>query len=346
MIDLRTQLQADIYHYQVAHHQNSTLVHPKINYVNREPPVQELVASTFLRADRYSISWRMACGNVNQLQRCDILIFLDNFTTPSLMYDVRHYNEYSVAFHLKKSQYVYVLLRIQGRAPVCIHSLHFMLARDVIVGHDPLMYEWDMVKVAGALKQQRLIRNQLWEMHTLFEWPTILKEMEELWALWKHVFENDCKVIEHYQNTIFKCKLQAPSLLATSRNSVIGFFHCDSHGDWTLNIKGNAVSPTYIHPQYFIWCFPDKQMKFSLRRDTPVLPNKIDFTLQGNDMKQTPIWYWLGYNFIGNSPFYNFWSVIIKTLEFINREDLLSLFEQIDEHFEHKELQPETNLYK
>jgi len=346
MIDLRTKLQADFYHYKVSHHANSTLVHPKENYVNRDPPVQELVASTFLRADRYSINWRLACSNVTQLSRCDILIFLDNFTTPSLMYDVRNYNEYSVAFHLKKSQHVYIVLRIQGKSTICIHSLHFMLARDVIVGHDPLMYEWDMCKVADALKQQRFIRQKLWQMHTLFEWSSVLKETTELWDRWKLVFENDCKVIEHYQNTSFKCSLQAPSLLATSRDSLIGHFACDPHGNWTLNLKGTAVLPTYTHPQYFIWCFPDKQIKFALRRDTPVLPNKIDFTLQGNDMRHTPIWYWLGYNFIGNSPFYNFWSVVINKLEFINREDMLSLFEQIDEHFEHQELQPETNLYK
>lgn len=346
MIDLRTKLQAEIYHYHVTHHANSTLVQPRVNYVNRDPPIQELVASTFLRADKYSVSWRMACGNVNQLNRCEVLIFLDNFQTPSLMYDVRHYNEYSVAFHLKKSQYVYVVLRIQGKASVCIHSIHFMLARDVIVGYDPLMYEWDMCKVAKALKQQRLIRRKLLQMHTLFDWSTVLTEMEHLMDVWKDVFVDDCQVIDNYQGHMLQCKLQAPQLLITSRISIIGYLQCDSHGQWTLNIQGTTILPTFVHPQYFVWCFPDKQLKCALRRDTPVLPSKIDFTLRGNDTPQTPIWFWLGYNFLGNLPFYNIWSVDIRQLEFINREDILALFEQVEDHFEHQELQPETNLYK
>lgn len=103
------------------------------------------------------------------------------------MYEVRNYPEYSVALHLKQSKYVYIVLRVQGKARLMIHSLHFMLARDVVVGHDPLMYEWDMLKVASALKQQRLVRRQLTQLHILFDWPTIQKELDEWLGLWKAV---------------------------------------------------------------------------------------------------------------------------------------------------------------
>jgi hypothetical protein len=346
MIDLRTKLRADHYMYRVTQHDSCTMIQPREQYVNREVPVQELVASTFLRTDRYSVSWRMSCSNKNQLQRCEILVFLDDLTKPSLMYDVRFYPEYSVTFQLKRSQYVYVVLRVQGKTPVTLHSLHFMLARDVLVGHDPLMYEWDMQKVALALKQQRLIRGSLTQMHIFFEWDTVLKEVQALGALWRDVFADDAPVDGRHPNSVLQCALQPPQLLATSQQSLVGAFECDPHGEWTLNLQGTKVAHTYVHAQYFIWCFPDKQVKLSLRRDTPAVPNRIEFALEGNDQRKTPIWHWLGYNFIGNSPFYNIWSIIANKLEFINREDLLSMFELIEEHFEAHELQPETNLYK
>lgn len=347
MIDLRTKLQSPHNLYNIAHHTNCSLIRPRETFVNREAPVQEWVAQTFLRADRYSVSWRMGCSQMSQLQRCEVLIFIDNPHTPSLMYDVRHYPEYSVAFHLKQSKYVYVVLRVQGKAVLTVHSLHFMLARDVIVGHDPLMYEWDMLKVASALKQQRIVRRSLTELHILFDWSAIQKELGTWLTLWKDVFAGDqMPVVDHYANTVLQCKWQAPNVLMTSRESLIGVFECDPHGQWNLKLRGNLVAPTFVHAQYYIWCFPDKQIKIALRKDVPVVPNRVEFTLQGNDSPKTPIWYWLGYNFIGNSPFYNVWSILVNKLEFINREDILSMFEEVEEHFEATELQPETNLYK
>ena len=347
MIDLRTKLQAERHLYTIAHFDNCTILRPRESFVNRDPPIQELVATTFLRADRYSISWRVGCSHMNHLLRCEILIFLDNPTVPSLMYDVRSYSEYSVAFHLKQSKYVYILLRVQGKAEVTIHSMHFMLARDVVMGHDPLMYEWDMMKVSSALKQQRIIRRAMLQLSTLFDWDNMQKEMDTWLKLWKDVFQEDHqKVVDYYQNTVLKCSLQSPNLLATSRESLIGCFECDPHGQWNLKLRGSRIAPTFVHAQYFIWCFPDKQIKLALRKDVPIVPSTIDFTLQGNDHSQTPIWYWLGYNFIGNSPFYNVWSVHVPSLEFVNREDILSLFEDVEDHFEARELQPETNLYK
>lgn len=347
MIDLRTKLQASHNLYTISHHDNCTLIQPRESFVNREPPTQEYVASTFLRTDRYSISWRISCSQMDMLQRCDVLVFIDNLRAPSLMYDARKYPEYSVAFHLKQSKYIYVLLRVQGKATVSLQTLHIMLARDVVVGHDPLMYEWDMVKVASALMEQRLIRKSLTQLHILFDWKTVQDKLGIWLKCWKEVFATDrSPVVDHYANTVLQCRWQAPNVLMTSRESLIGTFECDTHGQWHVKLRGQLIAPTYVHPQYYIWCFPDKQIKIALRKDVPVIPNKVEFTLQGNDTPKTPIWYWLGYNFIGNSPFYNIWSINTHKLEFINREDILSMFDEIEDHFEANELQPETNLYK
>lgn len=347
MIDLRTKLQSAQSFYHTAHHASCTTIQPRETFVNREPPAQEWAAPVHLRADRYTISWRFGCTQRDQLQRCDLLVFLDTPHTPSLMYDVRNYPEFTVAFHLKQSKYVYVVLRIQGKAMVSVHSLHVMLARDVVVGHDPLMYEWDMVKVASALKQQRLVRTSLTALHTLFDWPAVQKELDTWQMLWKEMFAGDrIPVADNHKNALLRCRWKAPTVLMTSRESLIGAFECDAHGQWLLKLHGNRVAPTYVHAQYYIWCFPDKQIKIALRKDVPTVPNTVDFTLQGNDSPHTPIWYWLGYNFIGNSPFYNMWSIMVHKLEFINREDVLSMFEEVEDHFEATEMQPETNLYK
>ena len=48
---------------------------------------------------------------------------------------------------------------------------------------------------------------------------------------------------------------------------------------------------------------------------------------------------------MANTPFYNLWSVVAEKLEFVNREDLMALFDQIEDHFATNELQPETNWY-
>ena len=54
MLDLRPLLRAQNYVYRVQHSDACTQVMPKDVYVNREVPPQELVASAFLKADRYS----------------------------------------------------------------------------------------------------------------------------------------------------------------------------------------------------------------------------------------------------------------------------------------------------
>ena len=73
---------------------------PKDVYVNREVPPQELVASAFLKADRYQLCWRVSTGQANAVQRCELLVYLKDYTTPTLMYDLKRFPEYSVAFHL------------------------------------------------------------------------------------------------------------------------------------------------------------------------------------------------------------------------------------------------------
>ena len=347
MIDLRTKLQTAQYLYNVSHLDTCTMVSPKENYVNKEPFVQELSTSTFLKADRYSLGWRISCSNTSQLFKCCMMVFINNFNYPSLSYDLKQYPEYNIAFRLEKSQYVYVLIQIQARTTINIHTLHFMLARDIVVGRDPLMYEWDMSKVASALKQQRRIRHKLIKMHTLFDWETLKDMMREWLNMWAHVFgqENRKKCHEYQQNTI-QCIKHVPDFFGTTDSAMMGNIIFEQEGLCSLELHGQMVSPTYTHMQYFIWCFPDRSIKIALRRDTQLYNKKQPFSIERNNPQHTPIWYWLGYNFIGNSPYFNIWCIDVDTLEFINREDILSMFEQIEEHFDMQELHPEMNLYK
>ena len=343
MIDLRSKLRAQTYTYRVQHNAQCTLVAPQDTYVNREPPPQQLMAETFLRPDRYSIGWRVGCADSNMSQRCELLVFIGSLHAPAMMYDLKQYPEYTVAFRLEQSTTVYVAVRVQGKTTFMIHSLNVMVARDLLVGHDSLMYEWDMEHVATALDQQRLLERSLTQMYMLFEWETMKTGLHTLMDKWKGVFADlldtptrgaHANTPELYQNTVLQCRVQSPNLLAASRDSLIGYFTCNEQGDWALNLKGHALHPTYIHAQYFIWCFPDKHIKFALRRDTPLLPNRIDFTLKGNHSNETPVWYWLGYNLMHNLPFYNLWSLPIDRLEFVNREDLLALCGVVRGHFE------------
>jgi hypothetical protein len=41
---------------------------------------------------------------------------------------------------------------------------------------------------------------------------------------------------------------------------------------------------------------------------------------------------------VSNLPFYNVWSALPCRLEFVNREDLLALFDIVEEHFRPKRL--------
>ena len=185
----------------------------------------------------------------------------------------------------------------------------------------------------------------------MFDWDNVRRTLGTLFELWKDVFRESCQGeaagepahsaverAEQYQGALVQCRLHAPELLLTSRDSQIGSLCCDEHGAWTLRMCGVTHRPTFAHPQYFIWCFPEKQFKLSLRRDTPQTPHGIDFTVRGDSCATTPVWYWLGYNFVSNLPFYNVWSALPCRLEFVNREDLLALFDIVEEHFRPKRL--------
>lgn len=65
MLDLRPLLRAQTYVYRVQQTDACTQIMPKTTYVNRDVPPQELVASAYLKADRYQLCWRVSCGQAN-----------------------------------------------------------------------------------------------------------------------------------------------------------------------------------------------------------------------------------------------------------------------------------------
>ena len=343
MHDLRTTLRViNNRSYRVQHTNVCTCISPAAVYTNQFPPPQDLISQIILKKDCYSVSWRCSSDSPSGLQRAELFVFLDSLSEPALVYDLRTKPEFSVVFKLPKSSPVYVMVRVQSKSVFRIHTLHVMVARDNVVGYDPLMHEWDMEKVGAAIHYQHVVKQSLYRLTSMFEWDDIKCSLRNLMDKWCAVFDgmDDNPNNHHSVGTYLHCRLQAPQFLATSRDSHIGSLHCDEHGEWTLHIMGVTYQPSYAHAQYFIWCFPEKQIKFSLRRDTPTHPDTIDFTIKGNDCAQTPVWFWLGYNFMGNLPFYNWWSVCVNTLEFVNRGDLLELFDILENHFQISNLDP------
>lgn len=331
MHDLRTTLRPTTTSgpYCLKHTPSCTSIVPATVYVNRFPASAEFATQVYLGADRYSISWRCGADHPGSVQRCDLFVFLGALDKPAMTYDLRARPEFSVAFHLPRSGPVCALLRVQCKTTFRVHALHVMLARDHVVGFDPLMYEWDMGLVSRALTQQQALRTLLGQFSAMFEWDRVRRGLDTLFESWQDVFRESCgegtgepsanaiTQAAHYQHTLVQCRLNAPELLVTSKQSLIGSLHCDERGAWTLRISGVAYCPTYTHPQYFIWCFPEKQFKLSLRRDVPQTPHAIPFTVRGDSCAGTPVWYWLGYNFLCNLPFYNLWSAVPCRLEFV-----------------------------
>ena len=230
MHDLRTTLRTiSNSSYRVQHTNACTTISPVVVYVNRVPPPQDLIAQVLLKADRYSINWRCSSETPSCVQRAELCVFFGDLTEPALVYDLRVSPELSVVFRIPKSSAVYVMLRIQSKAIFRVHTLHVMNARDHVVGYDPLMHEWDMEKVAVALHQQSSMRLPLSRLMAMFEWDHIKKNVGHLLDKWRDVFDGNTPT--DHQRTVLHCRMQAPNLLATSRDSQIGSFRCDEHSE-------------------------------------------------------------------------------------------------------------------
>ena len=156
-----------------------------------------------------------------------------------------------------------------------------------------------------------------------------------------------------------RCRLQFPTVIGTSRESIIGTFervrvqplHQEGSesveggvtvSDVVLRLSGQVIRPTYIHPQYYIWCFPDKECKLALRREweEPVsgerrcgavsLPRyPVRFELVGTRPVPPRATYWIGYQLFENLPAFNLWSLHPSSSEPLNRDDLLAIFSAI-----------------
>jgi hypothetical protein len=351
MIDLKDALRATEYNYRF--HRDDTALRiyplPQNQRPSQPPPVQELSATTFLKADKYQLSWRVSSGadRGDGLVAAELQVFIGNYTRPALVYDVCAFPDYTVAFEIKDSRNVYVLLRTRSRSVISVHSLHVLLARDTLLGKDPLMYEWDMERVARALKKQREVAARLQSMTSLFHWEPLKADVAEVLARWSDVFPLR-PFTPHFQNTMLECVLQAPMLLATSRLGISGELQHDpgEPQPWSLLLGGRQLQPTTVLAQHLVWCFPDREIKITLRRDAPAPSRQMRFTLTGNSMvARTMPWFWLGYNMLSNVPFYSLWSIDPPELEFINWQDVLAVFDQIEEHFDGQNLVPQINLY-
>jgi hypothetical protein len=352
MIDLKDALRSTQQHYRF--HKDDTAIRlfpqPHNQFSTRPPPLQELSATTFLKADKYHLSWRISTGADSYgMPSGEIALYIGSYTTPALVYDICTYPEYSIAFEIKDSRNIYVVLNTRSRGVMSIHTLTVHLARDTILDADPLMFKWDMELVSRALKKQRLFEAKLKTLVSMFTWEENRRELHTVKRCWKKVFAGDAANIpEHFQNTMLDCHFQSPVLLATSRRGITGtLLHDRSYThSWSLQLGAQHLEPTTVHSQYLIWCFPDREIKIALRRDAPTEMEKVRFTLKGNDgIAPTMPWYWIGYNMLLDDPFYNLWSIPLNNLEFINWKDILGVFDQIEEHFSSKNLIPQLNLY-
>ena len=351
LIDLRDSLRASDYHYKFQRDVSALRVVPHAAApTHRPPPVQELAAPVFLKADKYQLAWRVSAAHQTGIVRCEIHVYIGSYTTPALRYDVSEHPEYAVAFEVRESRTVYFVLRVQTHHPVSVHTLSVHLAREALLGKDPVMFEWDMPSVAAALRQQRKLHARLRSLATLFAWGAVREGLRELRALWARVFPAR-PVLRHYQNTLLDCRLQSPVLFAASARGITGYLE-HAEGDrraWTLTLGAQRrMEPTALHAQYLIWCFPDREIKIALRRDAPIAQSRVRFTLKGHgddEVVRDMPWFWLGYNMTLDLPFYNLWCVPVDELEFINWQDVSGVFDAIEEHFSSANLLPTLNDY-
>lgn len=351
MIDLKDSLRATEYNYRFHRDAEALRLYPLPHnqLPNRAPPVQEISAVTFLKADKYQLSWRISSGAdrgesgiVAELQ-----VYIDSYTKPSLVYDVCSFPDYTVAFEIKNSRNVYTVLRTRSHSVISVHTLHVLLARDTLLGKDPLMYEWDMERVAAALRKQREVASALRSMTSFFHWEPLKAGIADVLTRWSKVFPLQA-FKPHYQNELLDCMLQAPVLLATSKSGLAGVLEHDASvaQSWKLVMGGKRLEPTAVLPQHLVWCFPDREIKIALRRDAPAPSRHVRFTVKGSSMvARTMPWYWVGYNMLNDVPFYSLWSIEPSELEFINWQDVLAVFDQIEAHFGTDSLVPRINLY-
>ena len=209
------------------------------------------------------------------------------------------------------------------------------------------MYEWDMERVSTAIKKQRELAGALRSMTSFFNWEPLKSGLREVQALWSKVFTLT-PAKPHFQNELLDCMLQSPVLIATSKYGLMGTlaYDPDTAQPWRLILGEKHLEPTAVLPQYLVWCFPDREIKISLRRDAPTPARQVRFTVKGHSMLASSMpWYWIGYNMLNDVPFYNLWSMEPDELEFINWQDVLAVFDQIEEHFDAQNLVPSINLY-
>jgi len=354
MIDLKNSLRSVKNNYRFIRDAAALRLYPMPHnqFTTQPPPLQEMTAIAFLKADKYELSWRISSsGNGSDgLMMGEILLYIGSYTTPALVYDIHNYPEYSIAFEVKDSRNIYVAVNIRSRSIVSIHTLSAHLARDTILEYDPLMFKWNMELVSRALKKQKQFANKLCTLVCIFKWESLKHELKVVKKTWKKVFENSPPFKNNYQSMLLDCYFQSPILLATSRNGILGLLKHDKHyaNTWVLQLGSQQLEPTNVHSQYLIWCFPDREIKIALRRDAPIDMPEVRFTLQGNNNKtvisKMP-WYWIGYNMIADIPFYNLWSVSTDEFEFINWKDILGILDQIEEHFSCENLFPKMNVY-
>lgn len=337
MSDLKYQLVArhnDCY--DVFRDATSMRIIPKRMIVNRQPPLYETAVKCMLKRERYQLTWSVAAENAHLVTCFELFVFLTNFQTPDLRFDLRKVPQQSIAFEMPESRYVFILLRLKAKCIVTLHTLYVNIARSCLLGSDPLMYEWDLLQVGRALRMQRQIVREINQMASLWMWDDIRTHFGRLLLLWRQAFPgtlSDTSVDANDQRAKIQCDWTYPTILATSSQSLI--VHLMYEDDlWHLEIGREKVAPTFVHIQYLIWCFPDRHIKIAVQRD--VLPAtsgaRVKLVIEGHAMPTTPAHFWMGFNMIANTPFFNLWSVPSK-IDFVNANDLLVLFKQIEMHF-------------
>lgn len=333
MTDLKNQLIAkDHTHYDFFQDATALRIIPKQVHLNQDPPVHELATRCQLNREKYQLTWSVAAQNSNYVQRFELLVFFTNYSEPDIRFDLRTTPRKSIAFEMPDSKYLFVVLRICSKCIVTIHTLYVNLARDCLLGVDPLMHDWDLQTAARALKQQRLIVNQINAMSSLWCWEDIQKQFTTLQMLWRKAFPvlDGTAIDANNQRQTVKSRWTYPTLIATSSASMFVELVYEDSG-WLLMINSKKIAPNFVHVQYLIWCLPDREIKIALQRD--VLPTRneerVTIALEGSALASTPAHFWLGYNMITNVPFCNLWTIPSR-VDFVNANDLLVVFKQIE----------------
>lgn len=342
---------------------------PRQNVPLHQMHMMALHMKTRLKPDFYCLSWS-TMFEMKQSRVVDTLIcelHVNSVTDkPVAVYDFKTMPRHVISFQLVKPSLILVRILVRSSSNIRIHYLDVSIARKMLLQTVSTIVMWDLKRVSPILMLQEKWRSCALSIKNQFAKLAALKEeMHTIQRAWADLFHANLEdlygctrtycnghVILGVSDRDRMCELTTdpPFMIstgtttATSRNTTWFLRFASSSTDDTAN---DYYQPTYIHHRYFIWCFPDHQLKIAVARTISIEAQpqtKVKFhirvpTFDSLANKFTPNvrpLLWLGFNFMTNLPYYNLWAMgdPRETMDVVDIMEAYAMLQLIETHFE------------